>query len=304
MDHFKTSGIIPPIITPLTGTSNLDRNALERIIDHVITGGVNGIFLLGSTGEGASLIHEVRKHVIEAGVKWISNRVPVYINITSTSHLDSLRLAEFASLAGAEFGVLAPPFYFEMNQNELMRFYTEVADRSPLPLLLYNAPQYTKTSIKPKTVRKLASHQNIVGIKDSSGNMNYIRQLVETRQNESFSILVGPELMLSECLLFGCDGGICGGANLYPGLYAKIYQTALEENREELKSYQILLEQINTNVYQTIDSPMRIPIGIKYILSLKGICSQHMAIPVHDELSGDQKNLMDNLETKFLKLGY
>ncbi len=304
MDNFKISGIIPPLITPLTGHLSLDQKALERIIDHVIQGGVDGIFLLGSTGEGPSLTHEVKKHVIESGVKWVSDRVPVFINITSTSHTDSIRLAEFSSLPGADYAVLAPPYYFDMSQGELLRYCTAVADQSPIPILLYNIPLYAKTKFEPGTVWQLAAHENIVGIKDSSGSINYIHQLLKERKSEHFSILVGPELLLGESLLLGCDGGVCGGANLYPGLFSKFYAAAVKKKQERISMYQKLLEQLNTRVYQAADSPMSISIGLKYILAQKGICSAQMALPVYDALSVNQKHLLDELDREFSNLGY
>ena len=300
----NTKGIIPPLITPLTTQHSLDQNGLVQLIEHVIAGGINGIFLLGSTGEGASLTNEVKKHVIKTGVKSASGRVPVYVNISSTSYLDAIQLAQFASLSDADYAVLAPPYYFKMKQSELIGYFSGVADQSPIPVLLYNAPQYTKSKIESATVWKLSSHKNIVGIKDSSGSMEYIHQLIRERGNEHFPILVGPELLLGECVILGCDGGVCGGANLFPGLYSKIYQASLKRDMEEVNIYQKLLERIHSEIYHLIDSPMSIQIGLKYILSPKGLCSPQMALPVYEELTEEQKLSLNNLEKDFSRLGY
>lgn len=297
--HKNIFGIIPPLVTPLTRHAELDSDALARLIEHTISGGVHGIFLLGSTGEGPCLTNDLRKQVMKTGVTSVAGRVPVFINITSASFLEAICMADMAADAGADYLVLAPPFYFEMNQLELKRYFERVASRVKLPLLLYNAPKYTKTAIEPGTIRKLARHENIIGLKDSSGNLEILQDLIALRQETKLPVLVGSEMLLGESLLSGCDGGINGGANLYPKLYVRIYHAAIRKDRDELEKYCKMIQMIQQRVFGAAGSPIRIIMGLKFMLSLKGICEEHMAMPVYRELSAVQIQGMQELHEEF-----
>jgi 4-hydroxy-tetrahydrodipicolinate synthase len=302
MHQHHPYGIIPPLITPLTPQGCLDVYSLERVIAHVIAGGINGIFLLGSTGEGPALSETIRKELIREGVRLVAGRIPLFINISAASYMETIHIAEFAAREGADYVVLSPPFYFEMNTHELLHYYRSVADRSPLPMVIYNAPKYTKTIVDPGLVGELQMHQNIIGIKDSSGSMDYIRNLLDVRVIETFSILIGPELLLGESLLLGCNGGVCGGANLYPGLYAKYYQVAMEKNTDELERIKAIFRNIQTNLYEVAQSTMGIVIGLKYLLSQRGLCSGQMAMPVYKALSSEQKKKLNMLDQEILQI--
>jgi len=295
-------GIIPPLISPLTAQLSLDAYALERIIEHVIAGGVSGIFLLGSTGEGPSMSVETKKDLIRESVKISSGRIPVIVNISSTSYLESRQMAEFAATEGSSYTVLSPSFYFKMNKSELLNYYWSLADHSPLPLLIYNAPEYTRGFIDAELFKELSSHQNIKGIKDSSGNMAYIHELVNVRPDESFPILIGPEILLGESLLLGCNGGVCGGANLYPELYVKLYRAAVEKNMEEMARIQKVIQEIHTRLYTVASSPMGIVIGLKYLMWKRGLCSARMAMPVYETLSAEKKTILETLHKEILQL--
>ncbi|MFC2116637.1 dihydrodipicolinate synthase family protein [Bacteroidota bacterium] len=295
MERLNISGIIPPLVTPVTEGLELDKEALGTLIEHVIEGGVNGIFLLGTTGECASLNDEIRQEAISLAVSAVKGRIPVFINISTPSYLESLALAGYASAAGADYTVMAPPYYFDMNQEELMRYFELIADRSKVPLLLYNAPQYTKTAIEPETVRKLALHENIVGIKDSSGNMDYVHQLLKDRTDENFSIFIGPELLLGECVQLGCSGGVNGGANIFPKLFVNMYLASSRNKLDEMKKWQSLIAKVQEHVYDAADSPMGIVIGLKYALSAKGISTDQMLMPVYNKLSDEKKEKINDL---------
>jgi len=162
------SGIIPPLVTPLTSKLGLDWEALARLVEHVISGGVKGIFLLGSTGESASLTMEFRHDVIRTAISKAGGRLPVVVNVATASYLETLKLADFAASEGADCLAAAPPYYYEMTQEEVASYMEKIAGHASLPLLLYNAPQYTKTAFEGRTLARLSRHENIHGIKDSS----------------------------------------------------------------------------------------------------------------------------------------
>jgi 4-hydroxy-tetrahydrodipicolinate synthase len=190
-----------------------------------------------------------------------------------------------------------------MNQEELSRYIDKLASESSLPLFLYNAPQYTKTEIEPATVKNLAKHENIIGIKDSSGNMSYLKKLLNDKMSNDFTIMVGPEEFLGECILLGCNGGVNGGSNMFPKLYVNMYRAAIRKDMDEMKKWQNLIIKVQQRVYNLADSPMGIIIGLKYVLSIKDICSPRMAMPVYRELTDGQKKTMEDLVREFDRNG-
>ncbi len=299
MYSLKLKGIFPPLVTPLKKNLDLDTEALAKLIENVISGKVNGIVLLGSIGENAGLTKEIRHQVIISAVEIISKRVPILVNITSSSYQESLQMATFACELGADYVVLAPPFYYSMNQGELITYVKMMADRIPVPLVLYNVPQYTKTVIEPESVEKLSKHKNITGIKDSSGDMVSLHELLAFKNDHNFSILIGTEMLLGEGVLYGCDGGINGGANIFPELYVGMYEAALKKDIKKMQELQEWIRKIRKNIYQVADSPMSIIIGLKYALSLKGICSAQMAMPVYVELTDHKKKIIEDFLNEF-----
>jgi 4-hydroxy-tetrahydrodipicolinate synthase len=140
-DIRKLSGIVPPLITPLLENSELDVEGLERLIEHVIIGGVSGIFILGTTGELSRLSTEVKKSVVKETCRIVKQRVPVLVGITDTSMLESLKLEKLAKEYGADAVVLAPPFYYHVEQDELLDYFYDLASKITLPLFLYNILQ-------------------------------------------------------------------------------------------------------------------------------------------------------------------
>ncbi len=298
------SGIIPPLVTPLTPDLAFDRSAFRKLVDHVIDGGVHGIFIQGTTGEFAGLTEKIRTEMTEWACRSVAGRVPLFVNITSTSYLQTLDLARSAESAGADYLVLAPPFYYSMKQEEIRKFFEKVADRCSMPLILYNAPQYTRNELELSTVTELAQHSGICGIKDSSGNSDYLMQLLRERQKPGFSILVGPEKSLGDWLLKGCDGGVNGGGNLFPGLYVEIFRAARAGETERVKFCQELVDRVRSRLYEIPGSPLGIVIALKYALSVKGIGSGTLALPVYDQLTKLQKKTIDVFLKKMEEKGF
>ncbi len=209
--------------------------------------------------------------------------------LSTASFIESNELCSLAADEGADYVVLSPPFYFDMNQEELYSYFDKLASISKLPIFLYNIPQYAKTEITPETVSRLTSHENIFGLKDSSGDMDYMRRILKEREDPNFKILVGTELLLRECINLGADGGINGGANVFPDLYVSMYHASVNEEEEEQKRLQGIIKMMASKIYKQSNSPVSIIIGIKYALSVLGICSDQMAMPVYKSLAREQK---------------
>ena len=235
----KLRGIIPPMITPLKGDDQIDREGTVRLTEHILAGGIHALFLLGTTGEAQSLSYKCRYDFVELVCRQVAGRVPVLVGITDTSLDESVKLAAHAAACGAVGVVAAPPYYFAPSQQELIEYYTALADALPLPLYLYNMPSHVKVFLEPATVKTLANHPNIIGLKDSSANMTYFQTLLyHLGDNPDFSLYVGPEELTGECVLLGADGGVNGGANIFPELYVAMYDAACAHDIARVREIQ------------------------------------------------------------------
>lgn len=274
-------GIITPMVTPLLDEETIDRDCLIRLVDHLIEGGVHGIFLLGTTGEGPSLPRKLKYELIEQTCETVNNRVPVLAGITDSSPGESIALAKFSEKNNVTAVVAAPPFYFELNRHELIRYYQQLADKLPLPLFMYNIPAQTKVMIDASTVQILASHPNIIGIKDSSGNAPHFNTLLHLLQEqETFSVFVGPDEMLSTAVLMGGHGGVNSGSNLYPKLFVELYHAAVKGDINRVLTLHKKVTQLSANVYQLGDTGAGFLKGLKSAMSVAGLCSDFMLSPL------------------------
>jgi len=275
-------GIIPPMVTPLKERDKLDVEGLARLVEHILRGGVQGLFILGTTGEAPSLSHRLRCELIERVCSQVDGRVPVLVGITDTSFMESINIAYRAKAAGAQAVVLAPPYYFPAGQPELLEYLEHIAAELPLPLFLYNMPTMTKLVFEPETVRAAADIPGIAGLKDSSGNMIYFHQLQTLLKDRPyFSLLIGPEQLLAETILMGGHGGVCGGANIAPGLYVDLYRAATEQNLSAVEYLHRDIMAINASIYSVGKYMSSYLKGIKCALCCMGICDDFMAEPFH-----------------------
>jgi 4-hydroxy-tetrahydrodipicolinate synthase len=273
------SGIIPPMVTPLLSDNlSLDLDGVKHLIEHLVSGGVHGIFILGTTGESTSLSYKTREQLIVESCKAVNGRVPVFVGITDTSIEESVHLALIAKNAGAAAVVAAPPYYYGLGQEELYKYYWSLADQVTLPLFLYNMPSHTKINIDTKTVVRLAEHQNIVGLKDSSANAVYFQSLCYLLKT-NFSLLVGPEEITAETVLMGGHGGVNGGANLFPKLYVALYNAALAKDFARIEELQNLVMEISTRIYTVGSYGSSYLKGLKGALSALGIVNGNIAPP-------------------------
>ena len=276
-------GIIPPLVTPLLDNDKLDEEGLEKIIEHVIAGGVHGIFILGTTGEFASLSHHLRKELIQKSCRLVDGRVPVLVGISDSAFIESLNLAECAAENGADAVVLTPPYYFSSGQPELLEYLKRIMKHIPLPTFIYNMPVHTKVNFAPETVKRAAEIHGIIGMKDSSGRLSYFNQIRYLMKDDfpDFTFLLGPEEILSEFVVMGGHGGVNGGANLFPDLYVALYEASVEKDFEKINHLQQKVMDISTSLYSIGHFGSSLIKGLKCALSVEGICSDFMAEPFH-----------------------
>ncbi|MCE5345197.1 MAG: dihydrodipicolinate synthase family protein [Bacteroidales bacterium] len=273
-------GIIPPVVTPLLNNNTLDVEGLERLLEHIISGGVHGVFILGTTGELPSLSHKLRYELIERTCLHVNDRVPVLVGISDCVFPESLSLAHKAADCGADAVVLAPPYYFALSQSEFLGYLERLVPQIPLPIFLYNIPVYTKVKFAPETVKAAAGIPGIIGLKDSSSDLVYLKQVqYALKDRPDFTFMVGQEELLAEFVLTGGHGGVNGGANMFPKLYVNLYNASVARDLDQVLKLLKTVMQVSSSVYLAGNSPSSYLKGLKCALSLMGICSGFMAEP-------------------------
>jgi 4-hydroxy-tetrahydrodipicolinate synthase len=281
-------GIIPPIVTPLQADGGIDCRAAPGLLAPMIEAGVRGVFVLGTTGEALSLGHQKRRQLVEVVAEQLEGQVPMVVGVTDTSLEESIELAGFAHAAGAAAVVAAPPFYVPIDQVALSRYYLMLAESIRLPLILYNMPSHTKMSIEAKTVLELSSHDNIIGMKDSGGDIAYFRRLVALLQGRDFPLLVGPEHLLWTALRAGGTGGVCGGANLCPGLHTALVRAHEQGQCELAAACDAMIQKLCQIVFRSRGGRSPVTEAIKSILESRDQCTRCVAPPMEaltEELS-------------------
>ena len=294
-------GIVPPVITPLLNNEELDVEGLNNLIEHLIGGGVHGLFLLGTNGEAPHLSYKVRKELISKACEIIDKRVPVVVGITDTSFSGSIEVAEHAKDAGVDAVVVAPPYYFPISQKEMMIYMENLVKELPLPFMLYNMPSCTKMHTSIETVKK-AKELGAIGVKDSSGDMFFLYSLInEFKDSPEFSIMAGTELYLPDTIIHGGHGAVPGGANIFPKLFVDLYNAAVNKDLEEIERLREIVFVLYNTIYSVGDSPMRITKGTKCSLDVLGICNGYMAHPLR-EFEGEERALIEKYVNDFQKL--
>jgi 4-hydroxy-tetrahydrodipicolinate synthase len=272
-------GVVPPLATPLSGRDELDIPGLERLIERILAGGIDALFLLGTTGEGPSHSYGLRGELIDRACRNVAGRVPILVGITDTSFEESLGVARKAAEAGAQAVVLAPPCYFTLSQDDLALYVERLVAEAPLPVFLYNMPAMTKVQFEPATVRRLMDNPKIEGIKDSSGDLDYFQKLLDMApQRPGWSVLMGPEELMAEALRRGANGGVPGGANYHPRLFADLYRAGSRGDADETARLQSEVLKV-ARIYRAGGYGMAVIKGIKCALSILGVCEERMAEP-------------------------
>jgi 4-hydroxy-tetrahydrodipicolinate synthase len=272
----ELTGVIPALVTPLKEDGGPDLPAMGRLVELVLAAGVNGLLPLGSTGEIASLDERTRRAVVSAVVEAAAGRVPVICGVAQ-SHLSAAQ-AEVAAAAelGADAALVAPPFYYLIDQATVLAFYRELAAKSRIPILLYNIPPLTKVVAEPATVATLAREGAIAGIKDSSRDFEYFERVcVATRDQPRFRIFTGSDTMLLASMALGGAGTICGAANVAPAWVVEIYRSYCSGDLAAARRRQDDLVELVMCLRGGV-----FPGAIKAALDLQGVCGPWLAKPI------------------------
>ncbi|MFB6219178.1 MAG: dihydrodipicolinate synthase family protein [Halobacteriaceae archaeon] len=282
-------GIIPPMVTPVTGRDgDVDTDRLAALTESLVEGGVHGLFPCGSIGEFPSLTREQRRTVVETVVDAAADDVPVLAGCGATSLGDVRALVSDAADAGADAAVVVTPYYLGTSQAGLREFYRVLADDAELPVVLYNIPQVTGQHLDIETVADLADHDNVVGIKDSSGELTYASRAVEATPPE-FSVLLGIAELSVAALDVGADGLVSGPANVFPGPVAEMYEAYRDGDRGRAVD---LLNDVTIPVINVTREPPTAA-ALKYLLAVAGRDAGPPLLPL-GELEAHQRTAIED----------
>jgi 4-hydroxy-tetrahydrodipicolinate synthase len=282
----KIHGIIPPVATPMQPNEDLDLPRLRWFLDHLIREGVHGLFVLGTNSEFYALDEREKQEVIATAVEHVRGRVPVYAGTGAESTREAVRLTKMAEREGASGVSVITPYFISPNQQEIYDHYRRIAESTALPVILYNNPSTCGgIKIDVDTVARLAEIANILGVKDSSGDlqntMEYIRVVPER-----FAVMMGRDTLIYSALLFGARGAVPATANVAPALCAEIYNAFQRGDHAAAKAAQLRLNPIRLSL--TLGTA---PGGVKAALSLLGMSIGPSRAPVAP-LSQDREQKM------------
>lgn len=265
----ELKGIICALVTPLTARETIDTRSSRRLIRHVLAGGVNGILALGSTGEQASLTDRERRRFIKVAREEVPDHIPFIVGTGDTGTKRALENNKAAGDLGADAVIITPPCFYPLDDQAVIRYYEELAAGTDIPIILYNIPRFTKIKISVDVVKKLSGNPRIIGIKDSSRDMVYLRELIQiTQGRESFTVIQGSDRLLLNSFTRGSPAAVVVTGNIIPGLSVQLYKEFLTGNLEQAGKLQ---EKILC-IVEIITKFNCFPVELKTILNIKGIC--------------------------------
>lgn len=280
------TGTVVPMVTPTVGRDGtIDEQTLTRYTEHLVSNGVHGLFPCGSIGEFTSLTATQRQRVIEI-VADAADGTPVLAGCGDTSVAAVREHIQAAATAGADAAVVVTPYYLSTTQTGLKDFYTDVAANSDLPIVLYNIPALTGERLDVETVVELSGVENIIGIKDTSGDMTYHRRLIDETPAE-FSVLQGSTDLAVVSLDTGADGIIAGPANIFPHVLAEIYEAHKQEERE--RAIELMNAVVNPILTATSDVPTAA--ALKYLLTFTE-CATGSPLPPLPQLTESERDAL------------
>jgi 4-hydroxy-tetrahydrodipicolinate synthase len=272
-----TYGTIPALVTPLDADGELMEQGLRDLLDFVIDGGVHGVFVLGSSGEIYGLSNDQKRRVVEITVEHVAGRVPIYAGASEITTRDCIATAAMVERIGGVTGLsVLTPYFMTPTQSELVDHYRAIAASTSLPILLYTNPGRTQVSLALDTVLTLAQEPAIVGIKDSSGSLADVTELI-ARRPDGFAVIMGRDTLILDALIAGAEGAIASTANVAPELVSGIYDAYVAGDLDLARTLQDQL----TPLRNLLDKAT-FPVVLKEGLRLRGVDAGYCFAPARD----------------------
>jgi 2-dehydro-3-deoxy-D-pentonate aldolase len=300
--RLKYHGAVVPLVTPFTAEGGLDVPALHRLIDSQVAGGVEGIFVLGTTGEGIQVPRHARRLLVAETVKRVDGRAAVFAGLGDVCSANVTEANEFFQ-AGAEAVVAHPPISEKLSPADLLGWYRKLLDGVQGPFLLYNMPMTTKISIPLDAVEKLLGHPKLAGIKDSENNSERLKELLHRYGGKKdFSVFIGVGALMEKGLKLGADGIVPSVGNLIPDICHKLCAAAKKADWAEAEVLSTRMNAIAA-LYQkgrTLNESLSV---LKAAMCCRGLCSPHVLLPLHPLNESQMEKLRHEMERLHLLNG-
>jgi 4-hydroxy-tetrahydrodipicolinate synthase len=284
-------GIIPPLVTPFRDGGQLDAEALRRLIEFVISEGVHGVFVMGTSGEAMSVTDAVWRTVIAAAVEQVAGRVPLFCGVIDTCTSRVIERVRMAEDLGAEFVVATPPFYVQpIGQEEIVRHLEAICRSTSLSVAVYNIPATTHVNILPETIARIAELDNLVLCKDSSGSWEQFQRCLFLLEGARIRLFNGAEELSAASLIFGAAGCVPGLANFFPRLFVQLFEAA---RGGEIRQAYALQKQV-TQIRQVLSVGRSWMSAMKYLAGRMGFGTGEAAAPV-EPLNPQQQQEVDRI---------
>lgn len=281
----KYHGVVVPMVTPVTKEGDIDVKAVERIIDNFAKYNVSAL-LMGTTGEGNSVAVEQGVKMIEAAAKAAAGRITIYAGLAGNCVSEQMEAAKKFVAAGADVIAATLPCYYALTPEQMMKYYTDLADVLTTPLMLYNITITTHMSIPVDVIEKLSHHPNIVGLKDSEDNQERMEEILRlVADRDDFAYFCGCAANSAKALSLGADGIVPSVGNYLPKMYADLFDAGVKGDTataENLQQKTIEIGKINT-AGLTLGQSLA---GLKVIMKMVGLCDTFMLPPL-TELDDD-----------------
>ena len=271
MNRLRGTGVA--LVTPFDENGNIDYKSLSKLLKHT-SKGVDYFVVLGTTGESATLTKEEKKQVLKFVKENNPSKLPILYGIGGNSTQEVVHQIAETKFEGIDAILSVSPYYNKPTQEGIFRHFTAIADASPVPIILYNVPGRTASNISASTTLRLASHSNIVGIKEASGNFEQCLQIAKDKP-KNFLLISGDDMLTVPLASIGGAGVISVLANAYPVIFKKLDQAIREKDFSKASKELFKLVDINPLMYEEAN-----PVGLKYLLSELKICSPFVRLPL------------------------
>jgi 4-hydroxy-tetrahydrodipicolinate synthase len=270
---FKGTGVA--IVTPFTKDGNVDFKSLEKLVNHIIKGGVEYIVVLGTTGESATLSKDEKQSVVDHVIEMVDRRVPIVLGLGGNNTQEILNSLKKESFAHIDALLSVSPYYNKPNQRGIYQHYKAIAEASPLPVILYNVPGRTASNITADTTLKLANEfKNIIGIKEASGNLEQCMKIIKYKPKD-FLLISGDDMLTLPIIASGGDGVISVVANAFPKDYSEMTRQILAGNVKDAQRLHYKLTDIIEQLFADGN-----PAGVKAVLELMKISPANVRLPL------------------------
>ncbi|MDC0244327.1 4-hydroxy-tetrahydrodipicolinate synthase [Pseudomonadota bacterium] len=272
-------GSFVALVTPMLENGSLDFDALEALVEWHIKSETNGIVSVGTTGESATVSVPEHLEIIKKTIDFVDGRVPVIAGTGGNSTQEAVDLTQTAAELGADYALIVTPYYNKPNQEGLFQHFIKIADSVDIPQILYNVPSRTACDLRPETVMRLASHQNIVGIKEALDSSERLSELIRISQSvadqKNFSVFSGDDPSFSNFMASGGDGVISVAANIVPKYISQICSLNLSDQFEHAEE----LNSVLKNLYELLFIESN-PIPVKWMLNKMGRIQPGIRLPL------------------------